>query len=208
MHYITSTLVEFERDQIESIPDNLLTKQKIRLQSFYCELYDSYLRGEKYIVRYMFYSLKSVRRLTPLQLRKQFSKLMPKTEPTSPENMKDIRQEVGKKEIVVYRHGKYDAEALQSYLQENSLPAPLTEFHEPEQATELNELKKASFYAFKKDALLLLVHGKSLLENPQFYSILGEYQIPVRSVSFPWICRNNLTLMQAMTLYRLTGGNA
>lgn len=207
MSYITSTLVEFERDQIESIPDNLLTRQKIRMQSFYYELYDSYLRGDKYIVRYMFYSLKSVRKLTPLQLRKKFSKLMPKTEPIAPEAMKDIRQETAGRGVVVYLHGNHDPETLNTLLQENKLPAPLTEFHDPENATELNELKKASFYAFKKDALLLLVHGKSLLENPQFYSILEEYHIPVRSVSFPWLCRSNLTLMQAMTLYRLTGGN-
>ena len=108
MSYITSTLVEFERDQIESIPDNLLTRQKIRMQSFYYELYDSYLRGDKYIVRYMFYSLKSVRKLTPLQLRKNFSKLMPKTEPIAPEAMKDIRQETAGRGVVVYLHGNHD----------------------------------------------------------------------------------------------------
>ena len=48
-----------------------------------------------------------------------------------------------------------------------------------------------------------ILHDSRLLENPLFYTIMEEYQIPLRSVDFPWLCRKNLRLMQAMTLYRM-----
>ena len=203
MSYIDSTLVEFERKDIENVPTELLLRQKARLCSFYYELYDSYLRGGKYIVRYMFYTLKEARRLTAAQLRKQLTALSPQTGSITPEEQRPAAEEAAGKEIILYTYGSADEKKLCAYLKENRLAAPAVRFAESETSPQLEELKKAAFYTFRKDAFLLLAHDSRLLENPLFYTIMEEYQIPLRSVDFPWHCRKNLRLMQAMTLYRM-----
>lgn len=203
MSYIDATLVEFERKDIENVPTELLLRQKAKLSSFYYELYDSYLRGGKYIVRYMFYTLKAARRLTAGQLRKQFAALSPQIGTVMPEEQGPAAEEAAGKEIILYTYGAADEEKLCAYLKENRLAAPAVRFAESETSPQLEELKKATFYTFRKDAFLLLSHDSRLLENPLFYTVLEEYQIPLRSVDFPWLCRKNLRLMQAMTLYRM-----
>lgn len=206
MQFISSTLVEFEQPDLVPVEPEKLYSQKQRMKAFYYELYDSFLRGEKYIVRYMFYTLSEMKRLTRAQLRKQFAAISHKAGSVLPEDMQALREEAGKREIVLYTDGMYAEEKALATLREAGLPQPEHIFTETE-GTSLPELRKAVFYAFRKDAFLLLAHTPELLSRPLFYQIVEEYQIPLRSLTFPWMCRRNLKLMQAMTLYQLTVDN-
>ena len=206
MQFISSTLVEFEQPDLIPVESGKLLAQMRKMQAFYYELYDSYLRRGKYIVRYMFYTLSAVKRVTRAQLRKQFAAISRKAESVLPEDMQTLREEAGKKEIVLYTDGSFSQEEALRNLRQTGLSQPVQIFTETEAGT-LPELKKAAFYAFRKDAFLLLAHNPELLSRPLFYQIVEEYQIPLRSLTFPWMCRRNLNLMQAMTLYQLTVDN-
>ena len=202
MQFISSTLVEFEQPDLIPVESRKLLAQMRKMQAFYYELYDSYLRGEKYIVRYMFYTISAVKRVTRAQLRKQFAAISRKAESVSPENMKALKDEVGKRKILLYTDGNFSQEEALRSLKQAGLTQPEQIFTETEAGT-LPELKKAVFYAFRTDAFLLLAHNPEMLSRPLFYQIVEEYQIPLRSLTFPWMCRRNLKLMQAMTLYTL-----
>ena len=206
MSFISSTLVEFEQSDLIPVETGKLLSQMRKMQAFYYELYDSFLRGEKYIVRYIFYTLSAVKRVTRAQLRKQFAAISRKAESVPPEEMQALKEEVGKKDIVLYTDENFSKEKAFQSLWKEGLPQPTQIFTETETET-LPELKKAVFYAFRKDAFLLLAHNPELLSRPIFYQIVEEYQIPLRSLTFPWMCRKNLKLMQAMTLYQLTIDN-
>ena len=206
MQFISSTLVEFEQSDLIPVETGKLLSQMRKMQAFYYELYDSFLRGEKYIVRYIFYTLSAVKRGTRAQLRKQFAAISRKAESVPPEEMQALKEEVGKKGIVLYTDENFSKEKAFQSLWKEGLPQPTRIFTETETET-LPELKKAVFYAFRKDAFLLLAHNPELLSRPIFYQIVEEYQIPLRSLTFPWMCRKNLKLMQAMTLYQLTIDN-
>ena len=206
MQFISSTLVEFEQPGLIPVESGKLLSQMRKMQAFYYELYDSYLRGEKYIVRYMFYTISAVKRVTRAQLRKQFAAISRKAESVSPENMKALKDEVGKRKILLYTDGNFSQEEALRSLKQAGLTQPEQIFTETEAGT-LPELKKAVFYAFRTDAFLLLAHNPEMLSRPLFYQIVEEYQIPLRSLTFPWMCRRNLKLMQAMTLYQLTVDN-
>lgn len=206
MSFISSTLVEFEQSDLIPVETGKLLSQMRKMQAFYYELYDSFLRGEKYIVRYIFYTLSAVKRVTRAQLRKQFAAISRKAESVPPEEMQALKEEVGKKSIVLYTDENFSKEKAFQSLWKEGLPQPTRIFTETETGT-LPELKKAVFYAFRKDAFLLLAHNPELLSRPIFYQIVEEYQIPLRSLTFPWMCRKNLKLMQAMTLYQLTIDN-
>ena len=206
MQFISSALVEFEQPDITSVDIRKLTARQKQMEAFYYELYDSFLRGEKYIVRYMFYTLREMKRLTRAQLRKQFAAISHKAGSVLPEDMQALREEAGKREIVLYTDGSFPQEKALETLREAGLPQPGQLFTETESSS-LSELKKAVFYAFRKDAFLLLAHTPGLVSRPLFYQIVEEYQIPLRSLTFPWMCRRNLKLMQAMTLYQLTMDN-
>ena len=208
MQFISSTLVEFEQSDLIPVETGKLLSQMRKMQAFYYELYDSFLRGEKYIVRYIFYTLSAVKRVTRAQLRKQFAAISRKAESVPPEEMQALKEEVGKKDIVLYTDGSFSKEKAFQSLWKEGLAQPTRIFTETETQTgTLPELKKAVFYAFRKDAFLLLAHNPELLSRPIFYQIVEEYQIPLRSLTFPWMCRKNLKLMQAMTLYQLTIDN-
>ena len=203
MQFISSTLVEFEQSDLIPVETGKLLSQMRKMQAFYYELYDSFLRGEKYIVRYIFYTLSAVKRVTRAQLRKQFAAISRKAESVPPEEMQALKEEVGKKGIVLYTDENFSKEKAFQSLWKEGLPQPTRIFTETETEA-LPELKKAVFYAFRKDAFLLLAHNPELLSRPIFYQIVEEYRIPLRSLTFPWMCRKNLKLMQAMTLYQLT----
>lgn len=203
MQFITSTLVEFEQKDIAPVnSERLLLKQR-QIQAFYYELYDSFLRGEKYIVRYMFYKLSEIRKLTSGQLRKQFASISKKIQSVSPEEMTLLKEETGNKELILYTDGSYPEENALAMLQEAQLPLPVMTMTETDPLL-LTELRKAVFYTFRKDAFLVLAHRPALTASPLFYNIMEEHQIPFRSLSFAWMCRKNLKLMQAMTLYQLS----
>ncbi|WP_405370604.1 hypothetical protein, partial [Phocaeicola sp.] len=113
-----------------------------KMQAFHYELYDSYLRGGKYIVRYMFYTLSAVKRVTRAQLRKQFAAISRKAESVLPEDMQALREEAGKKEIVLYTDGSFSQEEALRNLRQAGLSQPVQIFTETEAGT-LPELKKA-----------------------------------------------------------------
>ena len=110
MQFISSTLVEFEQPDLIPVESGKLLAQMRKMQAFYYELYDSYLRGGKYIVRYMFYTLSAVKRVTRAQIRKQFAAISRKAESVLPEDMQALREEAGKKEIVLYTDGSFSQE--------------------------------------------------------------------------------------------------
>lgn len=211
MKYIKDTLVEFEQPAITEVPRELLLKQRTRLQAFHYELYDSFTRGGHYVVRYVFYTLRRAVRQTRTQMMRQLGEITPDMNAAPPVSPDELEETARRKGIVVYRYACSSEKEKNATPLNPSLPEPLAIFTDipgtPE-ALQLEGLKKAAFYAFRKDALLLVDSIGNLISNPLFYNILEEYQIPVFSLDFPWLCRKNLRLMQAMALYnRLNTGN-
>ena len=201
MQFISSTLVEFEQPDITPVELGKLLAQKQRTRAFYYELYDSFLRGEKYIVQYLFYTLNGIKRTTRTQLQKQLAAISPKADCILPEHMKTLREEAGDRETVLYTDGEYPEEQAIGIMQKAGLSMPGQIFRETDPKT-LCELKKAVFYTSRKEAMLLLAHTPELLANPLFYPVAEEFPILLRSLTFPWMCRKNLKIMQAMTLYQ------
>lgn len=211
MKYIKDTLVEFEQPAIAEVPRELLLKQRTRLQAFHYELYDSFTRGGHYVVRYVFYTLRRAVRQTRTQMMRQLGEITPGMNAAPPVTADELEETARRKGLVVYHYASQPAQENTGKALNPNLPEPLAVFTDtpgtPE-AERLEGLKKAAFYAFRKDALLLVESIGSLMGNPLFYNILEEYQIPVFSLDFPWLCRKNLRLMQAMALYnRLNTGN-
>lgn len=203
MKYITSTLIEFQRDRVESIPQSLTDRQAERLKAFYYEHYDSFRREGKYIVQYIYYTVASMKKLTRTQMQKQYAAISPQAECSLPPRTVPSREETG---VVLYSFGSHPAdEELACYLHDAGLEAPGISFAD-DPATEagqnLEGLKMAAFYAFRKDALLLVNGMQGLIDNPLFYDVLDEFRIPLRSPDFPWLSRQNLKIMKAITLYK------
>lgn len=202
MKYISSTIIEFERPDIEHVPAELLRRQSALLQAFYYEHYDSFVRGGKYIVQYIYYTVKKMRNLTRLQLDKQYASISPQAESIAPAESACS----GDRDVVAYAYGTpADDSRLSDWLTAHHLPQPLARFADTpgtDAGQRLDELKKAAFYAFRKNALLVVESMDGLIANPLFYTVLDEYRTPVCSTDFPWLCRKNLKLMRAMTLYQ------
>lgn len=203
MKYISSTIIEFERPDIEHVPAELLRRQGTLLRAFYYEHYDSFVRGGKYIVQYIYYTVKKMRNLTRLQLDKQYSSLSQQAESLAPAESA-VRSD--DRDVVAYAYGTpADDSRLSDWLTAHHLPQPLARFADTpdtDAGKRLDELKKAAFYAFRKNALLVVESMDGLIANPLFYTVLDEYQMPVCSPDFPWLSRKNLKLMQAMALYQ------
>lgn len=102
MKYISSTIIEFERPDIEHVPAELLRRQSTLLRAFYYEHYDSFVRGGKYIVQYIYYTVKKMRNLTRLQLDKQYSSLSQQAESLAPAESA-VRSD--DRDVVAYAYG-------------------------------------------------------------------------------------------------------
>lgn len=222
MAFVQSTIVEFQQSGAECVSDEILYCQKARLQAFYYELYNAYKVRERFVFKYIFYSLSQIGNPGKRQWIKQYRNLDPALSAIVPENLPNLQDEMGSKAPVLYFHlpinskkrSSSDVKALSgkevetktlSLLSENGLPAPahiFTDNANTAQGQQLTDLKKAAFICHKTKSLLLISHSEALLDQPLFYTIIQEYEFPVRSLDFNWLCRKNLRLMQAMALYK------
>lgn len=222
MAFVQSTIVEFEQSGAENVSDEMLYRQKARLQAFYYELYNAYKVRERFVFKYIFYSLSQIGNPGKRQWLKQYRNLDPGLSTIVPENLPNLQDEMGAQAPVLYIHlpltsrkkSSSDATLLSaqeteanilSLFSEKGLPAPahiFTDNANTAQGQQLTDLKKAAFICHKTKSLLLISHSEALLDQPLFYTILQEYEFPVRSLDFNWLCRKNLRLMQAMALYK------
>ena len=206
MQFISSTLVEFEQLDLIPVESGKLLAQMRKMQAFYYELYDSYLRGGKYIVRYMFYTLSAVKRVTRAQLRKQFAAISRKAESVLPEDMQAMHEEPGKKESYSTQTGAF-------HRKRHSGTSVRQDCHNPYRSS--RKPKPAPCPSSRKLRLLCLPQRRlspagTHPRTAQPASLLSDCgRIPDSSAEphLPWMCRRNLKLMQAMTLYQLTVDN-
>lgn len=143
MKYISSTIIEFERPDIEHVPAELLRRQGTLLRAFYYEHYDSFVRGGKYIVQYIYYTVKKMRNLTRLQLDKQYSSLSQQAESLAPAESA-VRSD--DRDVVAYAYGTpADDSRLSDWLTAHHLPQPLARFADTpgtDAGKRLDELKR------------------------------------------------------------------
>ena len=183
MHHF-STLVEFE--QLGLIPVERKASCKCENASYY-ELYDSYLRRGKYIVRYMFYTLSAVKRVTRSTASQAVCSHQPESRIGSSEDMQTLREEAGKE--IVLTDGSFSQEEAPEPPSAVTVTT-CTDLH-GNRSRHIARAQESRLLCLPQRRLLLLAHNPELLSH-SLLSDCEEYQIPLRSLTF-LMCRRKPT---------------
>ena len=162
-------------------------------------------KGDKFIFRYVFYSLEKLKRLTKNSLSKQYESLSPTLKAVGPDKIQSMEN----KYVMLYGDisSPETKELVDTYLKKHNLQEACPPFYDKinqaRNKTDIayEELQKVLFYCKKKKCPLLFVSVNMLIRDIRFFNLLEESNIDFRCIDFPWFCNENLKLIKAVMLY-------
>lgn len=200
------TVIEYITDAPGDIPKHSLLENKVRLRAFFSEQETIEKREGRFISRYAFYSVESLRRHTKQSLFKAYKMLRPDLKCIQPGQIPDTNMEY--KDVVLYGEDSSleIQERLAEYLRCNAPLKIQLSFHDKEdcgckQDMAYAELQKALFFCKRKKYLLLFVSVRNMMQDIRFYDLLEEFRVDFRCIDFPWFCKENVKLIKAVMLY-------
>ena len=199
-------IVEYRTSSVyEGIPKHVLQANKKRLNAFYMERECIENKGDKFIFRYVFYSLEKLKRLTKNSLSKQYESLSPTLKAVEPDKIQSMEN----KYVMLYGDisSPETKELVDTYLKKHNVQEACPPFYDKinqaRNKTDIayEELQKVLFYCKKKKCPLLFVSVNMLIRDIRFFNLLEESNIDFRCIDFPWFCNENLKLIKAVMLY-------
>ena len=207
--FLKATTILYEVDNLsEEMPEELVRNNRKRLNAFYAALESIQVQHRQYVLHYTFYSLKPPKRLTKVQLRKQWEELSPTIRTLDFQNLSIMKN----KEVILYGNCELPEkqEQVEAFLKKQGLEkAPYPPFYDATnaQSSPYTELQKAAFFCKKRECILLFINLGQMINDICFYNILEECSIEFHCIDFPWLRRENLRLMKAMALYNRMENN-